>query len=165
MHRNIKKYWLAWSLAALLIAALACGPAAPTGQDATPAPTPTPDPAVRATLEAVVADPTAQTGLPTPTPRPTAPATPTPTPFPTLETPPDNTERIAALFSPHPDGLEGCRNISNAFVATAEEYQYVPWCTEELSSYIASACNELSTSEEEIACAKQDLSNAKSIYV
>lgn len=164
---------MATALAALLLllmAALACGPAAPedaptpaaihqpaplsdSGAAETPIPTHTPTPTPEPT-ETPTALP------PKPTPLPTLPPKPTETPFPTLIPPEQVTPSFAHLMQPHPRGLAGCREYS-MFGSPSAEVAYLDWCTEELAKEVLSACSGLATSEATLACSRRELADVK----
>lgn len=170
------------ALAVLVVLALACAPAAPAGQDAAPTPAPPPsptvDPTAEAAIESLLADPTVRAAMPTrppdtPTPVPTGPtptrdpddpAKPTSTPLPTRDPLPATPEPAVAPSSPHPDGLEGCRNFSIFTATTREEGLYMDWCSEELIRHVQLVCNNLSSSQDQHDCANRELSDVKNYF-
>ena len=159
---------LRWIMAVLLLAALACGPAAQPQQESPTEPPPTPTPSLpkpTPTDANPTAEPTATPipPKPTATPAPTLPPKPTETPPPTLAAPQPATAPAAA-FPPHPRGLSGCREY-NMFGSPPGDAAYVPWCTEELSNRVISACSGLSDSEAEHTCGQRELANVNDYFM
>ena len=159
---------LRWIMVALLLAALACGPATqPQPEDPTERP-PTPTTSLPESAP-TTANPTAAataTLIPpklTKTPAPTLPPKPTETPTPTLATPQPATT-TPAIFPPHPHGLSGCREY-NMFGSPPGDAAYVPWCTDELSNRIISVCAGLSDSEAEHTCGKRELAKVSDYFM
>ena len=159
---------LRWIMAALLLAALACAPAAQLRQEDPTEPPPTAIPSLPESTPAD-ANPTVDaTATPTPpkpteTPAPTSPPKPTETPSPTLAIPKPATTTPPA-FPPHPRGLPGCREY-NMFGSPPGDAAYVPWCTDELSNHIMSICAGLSDSEAEHTCAKRELADVSDYFM
>ena len=159
---------LRWIIAALLLAALACGPATQPQQEDPTKPRPTPTPLLP---ESVYTDtnPTAAATAtrippkPTEMPTPTLPPKPTETPHPTLATPQPATT-TPAIFPPHPHGLSGCREY-NMFGSPPGDTAYIPWCTDELSNRIISVCAGLSDSEAEHTCGQRELANVSDYFM
>ena len=170
-HRAIAIMLAILSLAAL--ATLACGPATqpqqetptvpatPTSAPTSPKPKPTP-PESKPTPIPHKATPTPIPVKPTETPIPTLPPKPTETPLPTLPTPQQDSP-ATITFPPHPTGLSGCREY-NMFGSSPEEVQYLSWCAEELSKYVTSVCNGLTTPEAQHACGKQELAGVSDYF-
>ena len=166
------------ALTLLLIAAIACGPAAPEDaptpaavqhpapvsdsgaatETTTPAPAPTETATARPPKPTETPTPTARP--PKPTPLPTLPPKPTETPLPTPIAPEQAAPSFAHLMQPHPRGLAGCREYS-MFGSPATEVVYLDWCTEELAQAVLSACSGLADSEATLACSRRELADVK----
>ena len=159
---------LRWIMAALLLAALACAPAAQPRQEDPTKPLPTTTLSLPESTP-TDANPTAEaTATPIP-PKPTEPPAPTLPPKPT-ETPPPTTTApqpapaTPAPFPPHPRGLSGCHEY-NMFGSPPGDAAYVPWCTEELSNRIISLCAGLSDSEAEHTCGQRELAKVSDYFM
>ena len=157
------------------VALLACGPATEptaggtgpvTQAESTPQPTEEhtqAPPAVHPTDTPKPPPPEPPTPKPTKPPRPTptrepgdvAPPTytPEPTPVPSTPDPPPT-------YPEHPDGLEGCKTLSE-FTATREEVRYVFWCSDAIQDYIREQCRGTGTTWEEKQCAYRELEQVK----
>ena len=148
--------------ALLLMAALACGPAAPEDLH-TPAAIQQPAPL----SDSGASETPIPTNTPAPTPKPTAlPPKPTETPFPTpyptrdLRTP----APTVILDPPHPEGVAGCREY-NFFGSPTAEADYLGWCNEEFSKLVISACSGLANSEAEHDCGREELADVSDYFI
>ncbi len=144
-----KRGILATLIGLLVLALIACGPAAvpDTGETS---------PAVELVTQAQQENPTAE--APEPPPKPTV----TPTPFPTkppivlptkipVKTPVPRARRPAATPVPeHPIGLAGCKDMS--FYEYPSHVVYSEWCIEQLSEAVISACEQKETDAERRQC-------------
>ena len=134
-----------------LLAFMACGPAAGDGEGGkegspTPAATATPKPDAEPTkTPAPEAEPTKTpvpmpTDKPTPTPFPDDVGSATPTVEPTaLPTSPPPTKR--SPYTPHPDGLAGCTDLTWFVIDTQEEESMRRWCENAIDKDVHANCN------------------------
>ena len=78
--------------------------------------------------------------------------TPIPTAFPASARARTTTESRRVTV-PHPDGVEGCKNIG-LFYSPLETRLYGSWCSHETIKDMRSQCTGIGTSEEELACSE-----------
>ena len=156
----------------VVLAALACGPAATVNPDTTATPTPSPtrhpdDPPaptpVPTPIPAPISDSnefdrkspphpggtvnpdTTTTPTPSPTRHPDDPPAPTPVPTPT-PAPISDSNEFDRLFPPHPDGIDGCRSL-NLYSAPYDHIKYHGWCGETLMFGFMDNCAGTGSSE------------------
>ena len=166
LRRSTARAWGALALL-LMLAALACGPAA---QDDLQTPASIQQPAPLSDTNAAEETPTpapkpteTPTPLPTkPTPLPTLPPKPTETPFPTPLPTLDWRTPAPTIIpdTPHPEGLSGCLD-SNIFWDTIADEAYLAWCANRLESHIIATCRGLGGPAAELSCAAGELAAAR----
>ena len=167
-------------LATIIVLTLlvACGPAAPAGQDGgesqsqTPTPTnqddgpvdvPTPKPTETPKRPPDV-DPTS-TPKPEPTRDPGDPAS-EPKKATVVVPPPDNGEAGVDLrvFPEPPNGIEGCYSI-NIYASTIQELEYTGWCVDALLQDVSANCAGIGTSADELRCGQERLADVETYFL
>ncbi len=147
------------ALALLALTSLACGPTAGQGN------APQSSPGDTASSEEATPTPTSPPPADTPTPLPTKPPLPTqeiPSPIPPklpLVTPQPSPTPILS----HPGGMEACHEWT--IFSPSEDLKYLPWCTEGLEKHVSSTCSERTTTETQLACGREVVSDYKSFSI
>ena len=150
--------WLLTLLVPLTLLALACGPAAVSDPSEPPAP--------------VAQTDTEPTGTPPPpTPFPTKPPLPTPTPNPNDSyirmvgpsiTPVPTLDPFAEMFSPHPEGLDGCKSMG-MLQDSYDPFSHQGWCKQQLGKLVVNTCEHLPTAAEQWECGEAVVAEYDSI--
>jgi hypothetical protein len=168
------------ALATIIVLTLlvACGPAAPAGQDGGESQSQTPTPTNQDDGPVDVPTPKSTE---TPKGPPDVDPTSTPKPEPTRDPgdpasepkkatvvvpPPDNGEAGVDLrvFPEPPNGIEGCYSI-NIYASTIQELEYTGWCVDALLQDVSANCAGIGTSADELRCGQERLADVETYFL